>query len=259
MNNISTRLLIILILSIGLLTACQPAAPEPAVVPTEEEVAVVEPVEEVPAIIAEGVKLDPAITEIEELSLISSYVYEGLVNFENGAAVPALASSWTVSADELDYIFELRPNVTFQDGTPFTADIVIANFSRSFDPQDALHGADSFTAWETAFGGFKGDVDADGVPTCSFDGIEKVDNLTVLIHLNRRDPELLQKLAQPQFGFINPDLLVAEGDLFGTSQGSVIGTGSYTLAEWANEAVTLLPYADYWDTPDVPTLEFPLP
>ena len=34
---------------------------------------------------------------------------------------PGLASSWTVSPDQTTYTFTLRPNVTWQDGKPFTS------------------------------------------------------------------------------------------------------------------------------------------
>ena len=239
------------------------ATEEPTVAPvtaTLEAEPTAAPTEEIIEVLAEGVRLDPAVINDEQFLLVCGYIYEGFVLFENDMIVPALATSWTVSDDKLDYIFELRPGVTFQDGTPFNADIVIANFNRWFGPQDELRTEDdTFTGWENAFGGFKGEVDADGIPKSSFDGIEKVNNLTVLLHLNQDDPELLKKLAQPQFGFINPELLAEEGDLYGTSQGSVVGTGSYTLSEWSNEAVKMEPYADYWGTLEVPILEIPLP
>ncbi|GAA5158198.1 MULTISPECIES: ABC transporter substrate-binding protein [Amycolatopsis] len=49
-------------------------------------------------------------------------VYEGLVKLDaNGAIVPLLAKSWTISPDRKTYDFELRPDVRFSDGAPFTA------------------------------------------------------------------------------------------------------------------------------------------
>lgn len=48
--------------------------------------------------------------------------------------VPMLALSWTISGDGRTYIFKLRPNVVFHDGTPFNADAVAYNFQRMLDP-----------------------------------------------------------------------------------------------------------------------------
>jgi peptide/nickel transport system substrate-binding protein len=274
MNKFITYTMLVLILSLSfLLAACSPnveptaepeAVTEPESVeesePAPTEVPTVAPTEEVPEIVAEGVQLDPAILDNEDLLRVCSYIFETLVREEDSIIVPALATSWKISDDGLDYIFELRPNVTFQDGTRFDADLVIANFNRWFDQENPLHNADAtFYAWQEAFLGFKGEVDANNSPISPYDGIEKINNLSVLIHLNREDPQFLQKIAQPSFGFIVPDLLSTEGDLFATSQGSIVGTGPYTVGEWSNEAVVLTPNEGYWDTPAIPNLEFPLP
>lgn len=57
-------------------------------------------------------------------------LYEGLVDLgENGGIVPALAERWEVSADGLEYRFHLRSGVSFSDGEPFDADVVVKNFT----------------------------------------------------------------------------------------------------------------------------------
>ncbi|HEY0187612.1 MAG TPA: ABC transporter substrate-binding protein [Cellulomonas sp.] len=58
-------------------------------------------------------------------------VYEGLVQLgEDGEIEPLLATGWTISDDGLTYSFTLREGVTFQDGTPFTADVVKSSLER---------------------------------------------------------------------------------------------------------------------------------
>jgi len=44
---------------------------------------------------------------------------------ETGEIVPWLATDWDISADGLTYTFHLRDDVTFSDGTAFTADSVV--------------------------------------------------------------------------------------------------------------------------------------
>ena len=45
-----------------------------------------------------------------------------------------LAESWTRSKDGLKYTIKLRPNVTFADGHPFTADDVVFSFAAAYAP-----------------------------------------------------------------------------------------------------------------------------
>jgi peptide/nickel transport system substrate-binding protein len=53
---------------------------------------------------------------------ISSLIFEGLVRINAyGEPEPALAKQWVISSDGLEYIFQLRDDVLWQDGTPFSA------------------------------------------------------------------------------------------------------------------------------------------
>src|SRR5437762_12525217 len=90
--------------------------------------------------------------------MVNGYLYEGLVKMESGSPAPALATSWIISEDGLDYIFNLRPGVVFQDGSPLNADAVIANFNRWFDQKDALRGAGAYTEIGRASCRERGDV-----------------------------------------------------------------------------------------------------
>ena len=56
-------------------------------------------------------------------------VYESLVQYSSdGKIIPWLAESWTVSPDGKEYIFKLRKDVKFADGTMFNAAAVKKNF-----------------------------------------------------------------------------------------------------------------------------------
>ena len=64
-------------------------------------------------------------------------VFEGLTKNEGGEVKPALAESWDISADGLEYTFHLRKGVTFTDGAAFDAaavklnmDVIVANKER---------------------------------------------------------------------------------------------------------------------------------
>jgi len=60
---------------------------------------------------------------------ITALIYEGLTEINMfGEPAPDLAREWIVSSDGLEYVFTLRDDVVWQDGTPFTADDVIFTF-----------------------------------------------------------------------------------------------------------------------------------
>ena len=173
-------------------------------------------------------------------------VYETLLNVQDGQSVSMLALDATVSEDGLDYIVSLRPGVSFHDGGLFNADAVIANFNRWYDSANGVE------AWKTNFGGFKGETDADGKPLSIYDGIEKQDELTVLIHLNTPDAEFLNKLADPAFSIVSPDAL--NSGHFGSEAGGDGGTGPYMISAWdaANMTLQLAPFDGYWNANAVP-------
>lgn len=201
--------------------------------------------------IAGDVHLDPAVVALDDEGslLVSSYLYEGLLRPEDGGGVaPGIAFEYQVSDDGLTYEFSLRADAVFSNGDPINADVVMDNFNRWFDPEHRLHGDTSanYQAWLECFGDFRGAVDEEGNPTSLFDGIEKVDNLTVLIHLNEPMDNFLVLVAQPPFSILNPATLEAEGAAYGTMDGSVVSSGPYELAEWTADGLTLTPSASYW-------------
>ncbi|MDE1924762.1 MAG: peptide ABC transporter substrate-binding protein [Patescibacteria group bacterium] len=66
---------------------------------------------------------------------LTSLVYSGLLKAApSGDYVPDLAQSYTVSPDGKTYTFVLRPNATFHDGTPVTADDVVFTIGKAQDP-----------------------------------------------------------------------------------------------------------------------------
>ena len=60
--------------------------------------------------------------------------------------MPGLAESWR-AVDPTTWEFKLRRNVKFHDGTPFTADDIVATFSRVFNPPPGV-----ISAYKELFG-----------------------------------------------------------------------------------------------------------
>ncbi|MCC7367892.1 MAG: ABC transporter substrate-binding protein [Chloroflexi bacterium] len=160
---------------------------------------------------------------------VGSKIFEGLVwTDHNFNAQPALAASWTVSADGKEYTFKLRPNVKWHDGKPFTS----ADVKFSFEEILAkLHPRAQTTLKR-------------------LQSIETPDPLTVTIKLSEAyAPFLLQQTA-----FDSPILPkhVYEGSdpKANPANQSPIGTGPFKFAEWnRGSSLKVVRNTDYWDAP----------
>jgi ABC-type transport system substrate-binding protein len=215
------------------------------------------PVRALPNSISRTIWLDPAIANDNDSVTISAYIYDCLTRLDvSGQPQPALALQWIPSDDQLDYVVTLRHGVKFQNGADLNADVVMANFNRWFNPKDALRGSGTYTGWQKYFLGFLGEVDANKIPVSFYDGIEKVDNYTVLIHLNRAEPNLFSILATPYFSMLDPKLLASTGDSYGTSADSTSGTGAYEILSWTDGGLVLSPSPIYWGEKPTIDLQF---
>ncbi|MEN2740626.1 ABC transporter substrate-binding protein [Microbacterium sp. X-17] len=76
--------------------------------------------------------LDPALsTGIASLEYLTP-VYDRLIQIDNNLQLqPMLATDWSFSSDGSTLTMKLRDDITFHDGTPFTADAVVQNITRS--------------------------------------------------------------------------------------------------------------------------------
>jgi peptide/nickel transport system substrate-binding protein len=66
---------------------------------------------------------------------LTSLVYSGLLKATSkGDYISDLASDYSISPDGMTYTFHIRPNATFQNGTPVTADDVVFTIQKTQDP-----------------------------------------------------------------------------------------------------------------------------
>lgn len=67
---------------------------------------------------------------------LTTLVYSGLMRgTSDGNAIPDLAASYDASSDGMHYTFHMRPDATFQDGTPVTADDVLFTVAMMQNPE----------------------------------------------------------------------------------------------------------------------------
>jgi peptide/nickel transport system substrate-binding protein len=153
---------------------------------------------------------------IESFSHIATFVFDPLVeySFETGELVPALAKQWVVSNDSKHWIFTLRENLTFHDGSKFNATSVKFTYDRFIDP---AHPA--FVPVPM--------IDLRELP---LESVEILDDYKVSINFNESYAPFIYKEA-PMVGIYSPNSFGG-----GPNVTIPIGTGPYYLDTIASNA-----------------------
>ena len=126
-------------IAFGLLAAlavasCQPIAtlPKPARGGTAVE-----------ALVGSPGPLNPLFEQDDTTRDVDSVIYQGLTTVDsNQRVVGLLAQDWALSPDHLTYTFNLRKDVKWADGEPFTADDVLFTYRVLQDPEYDVPGSE---------------------------------------------------------------------------------------------------------------------
>ncbi|ENZ0348282.1 ABC transporter substrate-binding protein [Morganella morganii] len=125
--------------------------------------------------------IDPSLTAYSVAAVVSRNVLDSLVGqAEDNRFTPWLAKSWEINDENKEYVFHLRKDVTFSDGTPLNAEAVKYNFERILDPKTISHYSKSL------LGPIK--------------SITTPDEYTVVIRYDESFAPLLQGLSLPYLG-----------------------------------------------------------
>jgi peptide/nickel transport system substrate-binding protein len=164
----------------------------------------------------DSTSLDPAAIDWGEDIKIVQNLFEPLVSFKRDSLEleGKLATAWTVSPDGLRLSFELRPGVTFHDGTPLDAEAVVFTFRRLVDPE---HPNRPRQAPFRALYADLAKVEADGPARAVFT-------------LKRPNRSFLLVLTHFSAGIVSP--AAARKESFGTQP---VGTGPYRLGRWERD------------------------
>ncbi|MHB1125710.1 MAG: ABC transporter substrate-binding protein [Bacillota bacterium] len=166
-------------------------------------------------------------------------LYDGLVRLdpETGQLKPALAQSWDVSPDKLQYTFFLHKDVKFSGGKEVKAKDVKYSLERVFSspapPELAYYLQDIAGSAERMSG--KEEVT----------GLKIIDDYTFRITLSRPNSELLSLLTYPAASIIEPYVITGQTEYgapgtYDRPAGQVSGTGPFNLVEFVgNSLITL--------------------
>lgn len=161
--------------------------------------------------------------------IMSLSVWEPLISADNdGNILPCLATEWSNNDDFTEWIFHLRDDAVFHDGSKFNADAVLANLERhkAASGMSSIQYAYNFDSTYP-----------------NFDHAEKIDDYTVKLIFTESYPMLIENMVN----YGSPMYSASNFNEDGSFNGVAIGTGAYKLVEHAaDEYILLTRNEDYY-------------
>lgn len=205
--------------------------------------------------------LDPALATDSQSIFFIRQIFTGLTGFDEEAnVVPALASEWSVSDDNLVWTYKLRDDIhwvhrnpstgEFEDLGPVTAQDVVYGVQRTLDPNTAsdyayvlymIEGAEEFNTADPSAEGFE--------DLRSAVGVTAVDDTTVEFTL-KAPAAYFPSVTGMWVTFPQPQAVIEQyGDNW-TEAGLIVTNGPYTLREWQHGAEIWIEKNPLWVNAD---------
>jgi len=159
---------------------------------------------------------------------VTKLVYDPLITYSpDGTFYPALATKWE-KTDDYTYVFKLRDDVTFQDGSKMTADDVLYTFGERMKEVVGSNTAAKLACIEK---------------------VEVVDENTVKFVLNSLNQDFLLFMAMPYAAVLSRAACTADA-----KKGYYIGTGPWKITEFVpGIKVDMERYDGFWGELPKPT------
>lgn len=197
----------------------------------------------------EPITLDPAMVgDIGSYQYISQ-IFSGLVSInENLEIVGDIATEWTVSPDGRTYVFRLRHDAKFHNGTNVTADAFKYAMERAADPRTRSPVAPLY------LGDIVGAMDKLSGKAQEIEGIKVKDPYTLEITIDAPKAYFLAKLTYPTAYALDRNSV--EGDKDWAKHPN--GTGPFKLKSWQPEKSIVLQRNDFYygQKPSLAEVEF---
>jgi ABC-type transport system substrate-binding protein/DNA-binding transcriptional LysR family regulator len=157
---------------------------------------------------------------------VASITQEGLVTIDDtGRVQPGLAESWK-QPDDVTYVYELRDDAKFQDGTPVTAEDVVFSLDQARS--------------ETASPGVSGQM-------AGVESVEKTGSREVTVRLSTPNAAFAKTMSTAGAAFITSKAFWEQHQgKVGTPSSLLLGTGPYKVTEFVPDSHVNFERVDSW-------------
>ncbi len=194
--------------------------------------------------------LDPGLSNVARSEEVLEQLFLGLTDLdpETYQPVPELATSWSVSEDGKTYIFHLRRDVTWTDGTPVNAHDLVWTIQRNAaleidSSRDAM--------WDLRILQNAEAINRGDMTDPSQIGVRAIDDFTVEFTLEYAAAYFPSLAGLPMYRPLPRHLIETYGDAW-TDPNHFQSNGSYSLVGWKEGTVMILrKNPDYYDADKV--------
>lgn len=177
------------------------------------------------ALFEEPNSLDPDRANGGDSDAVISNVCEGLFQMQPDLSVKPWLAGNVEQPNDRTFVLTIRPGVKFHSGSDLTAADVVWSLKRHARPESGE--SDEFA---------------------NITSIEETGDMEVTLKLEQSDSQLEYRLAGGAGIIMDPDVVSAQGQDFGTAGSEDACTGPFALSNWdAGSKLSLSRYDDYWD------------
>src|SRR5690348_1421599 len=228
--NLSRRLTCALVLAAALVSGCEaPSITAQPKLASDQTLRVM--LEDQPA------SLDAGQTQYPYETAVLRAIGEPLLTPKPGldGVTPAAAESYEVNSAGAVYVFHLRPNARYWDGTPVKAQDFVYAWQRLIDPRLAAPNETLFA--DAVLNGQRVSLLDPQRDAASIDnalntlGLKAVDDYTFQVQLARPDPAFVWLAAMPESAPIRKNVIAQNGDKWATNPLTLVTNGPFKVSE----------------------------
>lgn len=185
------------------------------------------------SILPQNVKtLDPQIASRYSEELVLNCLFEGLCRMDReGEIQPGVAYKWDENSDSTVFVFHLRKEALWNDGTPVTAQDFVYGIRRALDPATAAPSVDELYIIKNAHAVHSGEMSPEEL------GVTATDDYTLTFQLEQSYPDFPATTTSIRYLPCNQTYFEESAGHYGQSSQYILCNGPFTLSgyDWNTE------------------------
>lgn len=183
----------------------------------------------------EPLSLDPMLTFNYAENTVDANLCEGLTRITPDLGTENALAESVENPNDTTYVFNLRTDAKFWDGTTVTADDVVFSLARQVGPESSTYWSDYFK---------------------NVASVDKTGDNQVTVKMTEPDALFEQGMSSAAGSIVSKAFAEKAGEQFGTPKGGLMCSGPFKLDSWEpGKAINIVKNDAYWDKKLIPKVD----